>query len=166
MHTGFDILESSSALRRHWLRRFVAGFVDIAIVFVPIWLALNFLNLADRTIIAGIGSGVGWFLYAGLLEGRYGRTVGKLAVRLKVVSMRERRTYQQTFIRSIPKLFWYIFLPFDVAVGLATEGDPRKRWSDGVSRTLVIAYYPAVHRGRKVPRAQPRMQRKEGKFDL
>ncbi len=144
----------------------MAGFVDMAIVFVPIWLALNFLNLSDRTIAAGIGAGVGWFLYAGLLEGRFGRTVGKLLVRLKVVSMKERRTYRQTFIRSIPKLFWYIFLPFDVAVGLATEGDPRKRWSDGVARTLVIAYYPAVPRSKKVPRAQPRMQRKEGKFDL
>lgn len=166
MHTGFDILESSRALRQHWLRRFVAGFVDIAIVFVPIWLALNFLNLSDRTIIAGIGAGLGWFLYSGLLEGRFGRTVGKLLVRLKVVSMRERRTYRQTFIRSIPKLFWYIFLPFDVAVGLATEGDPRKRWSDGVSRTLVIAYYPAVPRSRKAPRPQPRMQHKEGKIEL
>lgn len=161
MHTGFDILESSSALRKHWLRRFVAGFVDIAIIFTPIWLALHFFEVPNSAIVAGVSAGVVWFLYAGLCEGRYGRTLGKLLVRLKVVSMREGRSYRQTFIRSVPKLFWFIFLPFDVAVGLATEGDPRKRWSDGVSRTLVIAYYPAVPRSKKVPQAQPRMQRKE-----
>jgi uncharacterized RDD family membrane protein YckC len=161
MHTGFDLLESSGALRKHWLRRFAAGFVDMALIFVPIWLMLNSLSLSDRTIITGMSAGVAWFFYSALLEGRFGRTVGKLLVHLKVVSMRERRTYRQTFIRSVPKLFWYIFLPFDVAVGLAIEGDPRKRWSDTVARTLVIAYYPAVPRSRRVPQPHPRMQRKQ-----
>ncbi len=122
---------------------------------------VELLTLSDRAIVTGLSAGLAWFIYAGLLEGRFGRTVGKLLVHLKVVSMRERRTYKQTFIRSIPKLFWYIFLPFDVAVGLAIEGDPRKRWSDGVARTLVIAYYPAVPRSKKAPRPHPRMQKKE-----
>jgi uncharacterized RDD family membrane protein YckC len=166
MHTGFDILESSSALRSHWLRRFVAGFVDIAIIFVPIYFALTLGNVTNTTIVAGLSAGVGWFLYAGFMEGRYGRTIGKALVRQKVVSMGERRTYKQTFIRSIPKLFWFIFLPFDVFVGLAIEGDPRKRWSDTIARTLVIAYYPAVPRSKRVPQPRPRMQRKEGKIDL
>lgn len=166
MHTGFDILESSGALRRHWVRRLIAGLVDMIIVFVPIWMVLSYLEVPDLTIATGVSAGVGWFLYAGFLEGRYGRTVGKLLVRHKVVSMREHRNYRQTFIRSVPKLFWFIFLPFDVFAGLATEGDPRKRWSDGVAHTLVIAYYPSVPRARKVPQARPRMQRREGKFDL
>ncbi|NLK25640.1 MAG: RDD family protein [Euryarchaeota archaeon] len=161
MHTGFDILESSSALRKHWLRRFVAGFIDIALIFTPIWLVLYYFDVLDKTILAGVSAGVIWFLYAGFCEGRYGRTLGKHLVHLKVVSMHERRSYKQTFIRSIPKLFWFIFLPFDVAVGLATEGDPRKRWSDNVSRTLVIAYYPEVPRRERAPRPQPRMQRKD-----
>ncbi|MBI0584629.1 MAG: RDD family protein [Methanomassiliicoccus sp.] len=165
MHTGFDILESSSALRRHWLRRFIAGIVDIVLVFVPTYYALRILDVTNTTIVAGLGAGLVWFLYAGLFEGRFGRTLGKALVRQKVVSMGERRRYKQTFIRSIPKLFWYIFLPFDVAVGLATEGDPRKRWSDGLAHTLVIAYYPAVPRSKKVPQARPRMQRKD-EYDL
>ena len=166
MHTGFDILESSSALRAHWLRRFVAGLVDIAIVFVPIYFILDLLHVTNTAVMAGVSAGLGWFLYAGLMEGRFGRTVGKFLVRQKVVSMGERRTYKQTFIRSIPKLFWFIFLPFDVFVGLAIEGDPRKRWSDTLARTLVIAYYPAVPRSKRVPQARPRMQRKEKEFDL
>ncbi len=156
MYTGFDILESSGALRKHWLRRFVAGFIDIAIIFTPIWVVLSQIEVGNRTIIAGIGAGVVWLLYATICEGRYGRTLGKLLVRQKVVSRQGRRSYRQTFIRSIPKLFWFIFLPFDVAVGLATEGDPRKRWSDTVANTLVIAYYPPVPKAEKAPRPQPR----------
>lgn len=158
MHTGFDILESSKDLRHHWLRRFFAGLVDMAIVFVPLWLVMYYFEMPYKTVIAGVGAGVIWFVYAGYLEGRYGRTLGKLLVHLKVVSLGERRSYHQTFIRSIPKLFWYIFLPFDVVIGLATEGDPRKRWSDGLSRTLVIAYYPAVPRSKKVPGPRSRIK--------
>lgn len=158
MYTGFDLLESSSALRNHWLRRLVAGFIDIALIFTPIWLVLSYADVPHKTIVAGISAGLVWFLYAGICEGRYGRTLGKALVHQKVVSRKGRRSYRQTFIRSIPKLFWFIFLPFDVAVGLAIEGDPRKRWSDTVSNTLVIAYYPPVPRADKAPRPQPRMR--------
>jgi uncharacterized RDD family membrane protein YckC len=158
MYTGFDLLESSSALRNHWLRRLVAGFIDIAIIFTPIWLVLSYADVPHKTIVAGISAGLVWFLYAGLCEGRYGRTLGKALVHQKVVSRQGRRSYRQTFIRSIPKLFWFIFLPFDVAVGLATEGDPRKRWSDTVSNTLVIAYYPPEPRSSRAPIPQPRMR--------
>jgi uncharacterized RDD family membrane protein YckC len=166
MHTGFDIMESSGALRRHWLRRFMAGFVDITIIFVPIYYLMVLFDVPEKTIVAGLSAGAVWFLYAGLLEGRYGRTLGKLLVHQKVVSMKERRSYRQTFIRSIPKLFWFIFLPIDVAVGLAVEGDPRKRWTDTLARTLVIAYYSAVPRSRKVPQARPRMQHKDREIEL
>ena len=165
MYTGFDLLESSGALRNHWLRRFVAGFIDIAIIFTPIWVLLSYSDAPNKTVVAGIGAGVLWFLYAGFCEGRYGRTLGKALVRHKVVSRQGRRSYRQTFIRSIPKLFWFIFLPFDVAVGLAIEGDPRKRWSDTVSNTLVIAYYPPTPRARRAPAPQPRRHKDLGPED-
>ncbi len=162
MHTGFDMLEHNSAVRRHWLRRFVAGFVDIAIIFIPLYLILFYLSIPYKTIITGVGAGVAWFFYAAILEGKYGRTLGKQLVHLKVVSLKERRTFKQTFVRSIPKFMWYVFLPFDVAVGLAMEGDPRKRWIDGVARTLVIAYYPATPKHKtRAPAPVPRMQRRE-----
>ncbi len=158
MHTGFDILESSKDLRHHWARRFAAGSIDMLIIFVPFYMVLYYFDLPYKTIITGVGAGLIWFIYSGYFEGRYGRTLGKLLVHLKVVSMRERRLYHQTFVRSIPKLFWYIFLPFDVVIGLATEGDPRKRWTDGIARTLVIAYYPAVPRSKKVPGPRSRVK--------
>ncbi|HPP44857.1 MAG TPA: hypothetical protein PK446_03610, partial [Methanomassiliicoccaceae archaeon] len=63
MYTGFDLLESSGALRNHWLRRFVAGFIDIAIIFTPIWVLLSYSDVPNKTVVAGIGAGVIWYLY-------------------------------------------------------------------------------------------------------
>ena len=162
MHTGFDVLESSKALRGHWARRFLAALIDIALLFIPVYLIVAQLNITDQSkiILMGILAGLAYFLYSAILEYIYGRTVGKLIVHLKVVSMKERRTLRQTLIRSVPKLFWFILLPFDVVIGLATEGDPRKRWTDGIAKTLVISYYPAIPRGKRVPKASPRMQNK------
>ncbi len=140
MPTGFALLESNSALRKHWLRRVAAMLIDMAIIFVPIRIALIFVNFFDPNILAGISAGIVWFIYSGILEGYYGMTVGKRLLHLRVVSIDKKRTIKQGFIRNIPKLFWYIYLPLDALVGLAQEGDPRKRFSDTVSNTSVISY--------------------------
>ncbi|NLI74571.1 MAG: RDD family protein [Euryarchaeota archaeon] len=160
MYTGFDLLGSNSALRNHWLKRLVAGLIDVTIIFTPIWIVISYFDLPYDTVAASIVTGIIWLVYASVCEGRYGRTLGKALVRQKVVSLKGRRSYKQTFIRSISKLFWFIFLPFDVAVGLATEGDPRKRWIDTVSNTLVIAYYPPVSNNKRAPNPRPRMHEK------
>jgi uncharacterized RDD family membrane protein YckC len=140
MPTGFDLLEHSSALRRHWLKRLAAALVDVAIIFIPMRVLIFFVNAPYQDVVAGILSGIVWFLYSGLLEGIYGKTLGKWFFNLKVVSLREKKSLVQTFTRSVPKFFWYIFLPFDVIIGLAMEGDPRQRWSDTVAKIAVISY--------------------------
>jgi len=141
MQTGFSLLESSSALRMHWIRRVLAGLIDIAIVSLSVRLALTAADLSGAALTAAL-AGAAWFLYAGLLEGRFGRTPGKWLLRLRVISLRDGRTYGQTFARSLTKLV-YVLMPFDVALGLMTSGDPRRRFVDGFTRTLVIAIYPS-----------------------
>ena len=142
MPTGFDLLEHSRTLRRHWLKRLAATFVDIMIIFVPMRIVIFFVNAPYQDIVAGLLSGAVWFVYSSLLEGAYGKTLGKWFFDLKVVSLKEKKSYHQTFMRSVPKFFWYIFLPFDVIIGLAMEGDPRQRWSDTVAKTTVISFKP------------------------
>jgi uncharacterized RDD family membrane protein YckC len=144
MPTGFDILEHSNALRRHWLKRIAAAVVDVVIIFIPMRLLIFFVNAPYQDIVAGILSGVVWFLYSGLLEGVYGKTLGKWFFNLRVVSLIEKKRLHQAFTRSVPKFFWYIFLPFDIMIGLAMEGDPRQRWTDTVARTTVISYEPEI----------------------
>lgn len=69
MYTGFDLLESSAALRNHWLRRFAAGFIDITIIFTPIWIVLMYVDVPSKIIVAGLGAGLVWFLYAASARG-------------------------------------------------------------------------------------------------
>lgn len=153
MATGYAILESSKALQIHWLRRIAAMLIDVAIIFIPIRIALIFVMPMNQDIIAGITTGVAWFVYAGILEGKYGKTLGKHLMHLKVVSMVDRRLFRQSFIRSVPKLFWYAFLPVDTLLGLAMDGDPRQRFTDRVSLTSVITFEPELAKIRK--RSQP-----------
>lgn len=138
MPTGFDLLEQSHDFRVHWLKRTAAAIIDIAIVFTPISLALLTISYPDKMVLAGIFSGIGWFFYSAILEGLFGETWGKRVMHFKVVSMANRHPILQSTIRSVPKIFWYAFLPFDVLAGWATEGDPRQRLTDRVGRTTVV----------------------------
>ena len=138
MHTGFDVLSGSKQLQIHWMKRIVAGVIDLAIVTAPISLAFVAEENPD-IILAGILSGFGFFLYSTLLEGLFGQTWGKKIVGLSVVTAGHQHSLVHAAIRSIPKFFWYIFLPFDIIAGLAMEGDPRQRFTDHIASTKVIA---------------------------
>jgi len=146
MPTGYEILGSSRALRKHWLKRLGAALIDAAIIFIPVRLALVFVHDFNQDILAGLLSGAMWFLYSGVLEGLYGKTLGKHLLYLKVISLSENRSIWQGFIRSVPKLFWYAFLPLDVFIGLALEGDPRQRFVDRAAMTSVMSFEPELHR--------------------
>ncbi|MFP4169469.1 MAG: RDD family protein [Methanomassiliicoccales archaeon] len=150
MPTGYALLESSRALRKHWLRRLAASVIDAAIIFIPIRIGLVMFPSVQQDLIAGVLAGAIWFLYSGIAEGVYGKTVGKRLLHIKVVSMTRKNLYlRQALIRSVPKLFWYAFLPLDVLLGLAMDNDPRQRFVDRVSATSVIIYEPELARIKK-----------------
>lgn len=145
MPVGFDLLEQSVDYRRHWIRRIGAFTVDVILIASPISLALTKLASGDAVIIAGIFSGIGLFVYSALLETIFGQTIGKKIMRLRVVSLDEKKVFRHAFVRSVPKLIWPFFLPIDTLAGLATKGDLRQRWSDKVGHTTVIGYWkPAI----------------------
>jgi uncharacterized RDD family membrane protein YckC len=138
MPTGFDLLSGSKPLRIHWMKRSLAALIDLAIVVAPISLA--FVNEARPDIVtAGIVSGIGLFAYSTLLEGFAGQTWGKRILGLSVVCDGDRHSFVLAAIRSVPKFFWYVFLPFDALAGLAMHGDPRRRFTDHIAHTKVIA---------------------------
>jgi len=166
MPTGFDLLEHNSTLRKHWLKRLAATIVDVIIIFIPMRLAIFFVDVPYQEAVAGVLSGVVWFLYSGILEGAFGKTLGKWFFNLRVVSLTERKSFHQTLTRSVPKFFWYIFLPFDVIVGLAMEGDPRQRWSDTVASTTVISYEPELARIKKKGEPARDFKKREGEAQV
>ena len=138
MPTGYDLLEHNHEFRMHMLKRFAASVVDSVLVFIPVTLFVFLLALEPKEILTGVLSGFCWFVYAAIAESRTGTTVGKRAMKLVVVSKDGPMTFSKGIVRNVPKMFWYIFLPLDVLVGLSANGDPRQRWVDRVSETTVM----------------------------
>ncbi len=138
MPTGYDLLEHSQEFRMHMLRRLAAGLTDVIIVFIPVISTLYYFDAEPKALLAGVISGFVWFIYSVIIESRTGTSIGKKMMGLVVVSGEEPMTLSKGIIRNVPKMFWYIFLPLDVFVGLANVQDPRKRWVDTISNTSVI----------------------------
>lgn len=138
MPTGYDLIEHSHDFRVHLLKRLAAGLLDAAVVFIPVTLAIYLIDLEPKELLAGVISGFGWFLYSAVSESRTGTSLGKRMVGLAVASKDGPMTFSKGIVRNVPKMFWFIFLPLDMLVGLSREQDPRQRWTDGVAATTVI----------------------------
>jgi len=138
MPTGYDLLEHSHDFRLHLLKRLAAGLLDAAVVFIPITLAIYLVDLEPKEMLAGVVSGFGWFLYSAVMESTKGTSIGKRTMGLAVASKDGPMTLSKGVVRNVPKMFWFIFLPLDLLVGLSRNDDPRQRWTDGVAATTVI----------------------------
>jgi uncharacterized RDD family membrane protein YckC len=86
-----------------WIRT-GASLIDV-IVYLPI-VALSFFNLFSLKFLAlQIVIDVALLLYKPLMEYKYGATLGKMAVKIKVVNANfEPLTVQQAILRNVP--FW------------------------------------------------------------
>jgi uncharacterized RDD family membrane protein YckC len=138
MPTGYDLLEHSHEFRMHLLRRLAAGLIDATVIFIPVAAAIYFINLEPKEILAGVVSGFGWFLYSAISETKTGSSIGKKALDLVTVSLDGPMTLSKGVVRNVPKMFWYVFLPVDILVGLAVNEDPRQRWVDKIAKTSII----------------------------
>lgn len=138
MPTGYDLLEHNHEFRMHMLSRLAAGLIDVAVIFIPVILIAYLFDLEPKELLAGVLSGFGWFIYSVIVESMTGTTLGKKVLGLIVVSTDGPMTFSKGIVRNVPKMFWYVFLPVDFFVGLSRERDPRQRWVDGVSSTVVI----------------------------
>jgi uncharacterized RDD family membrane protein YckC len=132
--------------------RFVAILIDTIIIgvissilTVPFF-ALSITRLATRAIVFGPGVRlriliilVVYFLYFTLLEGHNGQTVGKMAVKIKVVKEADGLPIDygeaavRTILRIIDGLFAYL-----IAAILIWSSDEKQRLGDRVARTVVV----------------------------
>lgn len=162
--TGVEQLASDSQLQSHWVRRLVALIIDGVVVAVA--LAIVFFALiapyAVTAFFAHLGpgfpdfpfflfppftgfvafplaAGVLYLLYFAFAESWYGMTVGKRVMGLRVETISGQPVgLDKAFIRNLSKLHWILLL-LDVAVGLATPGDPRQKFSDRFAGTRVAS---------------------------
>lgn len=134
--------------------RFVALIIDYVIVCViAAILALPFIRVAGVTGIRGNASAlfggsiaaaslmalVVWFLYFTLLEGRYGQTIGKMALNIKVVRAADGAPidYGEAAVRTILRIIDGLFDYLIGAIFIWTS-DEKQRLGDRVAHTVVI----------------------------
>ncbi len=141
MHTGFDILEYNTSLRRYWRERVLAGAVDFSIVTAIstaiVYLVPDFGWGMTAVLAIFFLTGVMWFIYSTVLEGFTGLTVGKRIWGLRCVAHVGEIGWRRAVLRNLAKLFAPVIIA-DVLFGLGTEGDPRQRFTERVFDVLVI----------------------------
>jgi uncharacterized RDD family membrane protein YckC len=136
--------------------RFVAILIDYLIIGVisgilaiPLLVAAIAVNVTNGNVSAvSLGpiialSVVGlvvWFLYFTLLEGRYGQTVGKMALSIKVVREADGAPidYGEAAVRTVLRIIDGLFDYLIGAIFIWTS-DEKQRLGDRVAHTVVVS---------------------------
>ncbi len=136
--------------------RFVAILIDYLIIGVisgilaiPLLVAAIAVNVTNGNVSAvSLGpivalSVVGlvvWFLYFTLLEGRYGQTVGKMALSIKVVREADGAPidYGEAAVRTVLRIIDGLFDYLVGAIFIWTS-DEKQRLGDRVAHTVVVS---------------------------
>ncbi len=156
MRRRYEEILASGSLQNTWTRRVIAFVIDSIILLVVLAIVNAVLALAllvpslvfSFDIFGGLFSGVSVLLgliivwgYYTLFEGSMSATIGKRIMDLRVRPLRGRMNYTKAFVRNFTKawipIISLLFL-LDLIIGLATEGDPRQRFSDVIAETSVV----------------------------
>ena len=93
-------------------------------------------------VLGGLVSLAVFMLYFTLLEGHYGQTVGKMAVKIKVVREVDGTTidYSQAAVRTILRFLDEIpyFVPYLLGAVLIWSSEEKQRLGDRVGHTVVV----------------------------
>lgn len=137
MVTGFDYLSKDKALQTHWVKRFVAIFIDAILIWLPLYIILGIIGFGF--LFPSLLFGILLFLYSAMFEYVIGGTLGKILMHLKAVATTGKMSSSQAFMRNISKVF-PLFLLLDWIIGMLVETtDPRQRWLDQFAKTSVIS---------------------------
>jgi len=136
--------------------RFVAILIDTIIIAiiggilsVPFNALAVITNSASGTVTLSLASAVGglvslaiFVLYFTLLEGHYGQTVGKMAVKIKVVRETDGAPidYSEAAVRTILRFLDLIpyIIPYLLGAILMWSSEEKQRLGDRVAHTVVI----------------------------
>lgn len=140
MTTMLDQLSHDDRLQTHWGKRLVAMFIDVAIIWGPIYIFMAIIGwmIGFAWFMGAVVIGFVWFLYSAFLEYANGATIGKMIMGLKVVPTEGRLELYNTMMRNLVKVF-ALFLVVDFVLSLISETtDARQRFTDRMAKTTVI----------------------------
>ena len=136
--------------------RFVAILIDYLIIgvisgilVIPLLVATIAVNVTNGNVSAvswgpivalSVVALVVWFLYFTLLEGRYGQTVGKMALSIKVVREVDGAPidYGEAAVRTVLRIIDGLFDYLIGAIFIWTS-DEKQRLGDRVAHTVVVS---------------------------
>ena len=111
---------------------------DIATALSP--MAEQQQDIPAELILCMLGSSVTWITYGSIMESRFGATLGKMAMRIEIISADGKRpTVRQTILRNLIRpieLSSRIIIIFTIAMMLLTR--THQRLGDIMARTVVI----------------------------
>ena len=99
--------------------RFCAGFID-GLVFLPLIFLTNYIYDSHQTLAIVLWFIVNTFIcyaYGIFFHGKFGQTLGKMAMKVKLMDISETRivSYKQAFLReSVPIGLAVMLLPWDI----------------------------------------------------
>ena len=139
------IAEASGLKLAFWWERFVAWLIDVIIIGVIVSILGVFSLLAGLAIPGWPGwlpffnfnlGGVIYFLYWMFMDGAYGQSFGKMAMRLKVTRLDGSQIGMgNAALESLGKAF---LLPLDCLLGWILYPRRRQRLFNYISETIVI----------------------------
>jgi len=174
--TGLDLLMADSRVQRNWMLRVVAYLIDSVIIGVAtaiIGFLLTFPLIIEALLRGGWGTWRGFFglpfslgvvqvLYFTLVEGRYGASIGKRVMGLKVIDADGGPpSFTEALIRNVSKVYWALLL-LDVFIGLLSRFDPRQKYTDQIAGTKVVSL-GAARFSRSAVRPMPAEERKSSR---
>lgn len=140
MVTGFDYLSRDRALQEHWLRRFVAVFIDWIVVWAPVTALFWIIDYGWFGFLVFSAESILFFFYSAFFDYVLGGTLGKMLMRLKAVGTTKKMDIAQALLRNVGKVFWPLLL-IDWILGMAVDTtDPRQKFTDQLARTSVILH--------------------------
>lgn len=148
MVTGFDLLHENKPLQKHWIKRFIAYFIDFSVSSILVYIVLFLLTLAILTptmlLYFPMTAGIVQVFYSAILEYTNRKTLGKAVMGLQVGTLTQELEISDLLLRNISKLHGILVL-LDWVAGMATEGDPRQRYLDRITNTTVQARGEPLH---------------------
>ena len=151
--SGIDALMKDSKAQEYWLKRLIAIIIDsviIAIIVGIIFVAVAAMIALPGYFVGGFAPfavlfggftvvvGILLILYFPLAEATRGATIGKSAMKLKVVGKSGGNPdFVEAFVRNVSKIYWLLLL-LDVIVGLATQKGYQQKFSDHLMGTSVV----------------------------
>lgn len=126
-----------------WGKRFLALLIDVIVVTLIIWILSAIIY--PLIAVAGIYGILNyWFILAALiiigyftyLEGKFGLTLGKNIIKIKVIADNGNMNYEKAFKRNLSKILWFPLI-IDVIAGYMAEGS-KIRYLDKYAATNVV----------------------------